>query len=181
MCICINSGTKECNAHNFFFHFEIEKKEEKQTFSAATVVTTVAAAPSNLSTVSFFYFFFANNQNTPSRHCHNRNQGPKQHCVGSGDGDKKKGHAKKKRIKCQLCWSLSLSTLNHMTSSGKPTSYTCKRAHLISFLRCNTRQTHSACHRSVIPRLTLPLPNVRALSRASYNLVALARLRHHSS
>lgn len=69
----------------FFFHLKIEKKEEKLTFSAATVVTnsrscTVATCPQFL-----FSIFFANNQNTPSRHCHNRSQGPKQHCVGSGD------------------------------------------------------------------------------------------------
>lgn len=185
MCICINSGTKECNAHNFFFSPQDRKKEEKPTFSAATVVTnsrscTVATCPQFL-----FSIFFANNQNTPSRHCHNRSQGPKQHCVGSGEWGWIKKRSCQKKIKKKVSNAnsadLSLSTLNHMTSSGKPTSYACKRAHLISFRRCNTRQTHSACHQSVIPRLTFPLPNVRALSRASYNLVALARLRHHSS
>lgn len=164
----------------FFFLLEAEKKKKKNRhFQLQQWSLTVAAALQQLVHSFFFLFFFANNQNTPSRHCHNRNQRPKQRCVGSGDGEKKKKVMTKKNQMPTLL--ISLSTLNHMTSSGKPTSYTCKRAHLISFRRCSTRQTHSACHQSIRPRLTLPLPNVRVLSRASYNLVALTRLRHHSS
>lgn len=155
MCICINSGTKECNAHIFFPR---DRKEgEKLTFSAATVVTdsrscTVATS----STVSFFYFFSPTTKTLQADTATIEIKEQNNVVWGVGMRRKKKKVMTKKIQMPTLL--ISLSTLNHMTSSGKPTSYTCKRAHLISFRRWNTRQTHSACHQSTIPRLAFLLP-----------------------
>lgn len=168
----------------FFFHLKIEKKKKNRHFQLQQWSLTVAAAPQQL-VHSFFFLFFLPTTKTLQADTATIEVKDQNNIVwGVGMNKKKRScqkKIKKKKVSNANSADLSLSTLNHMTSSGKPTSYACKRAHLISFRRCNTRQTHSACHQSVIPRLTFPLPNVRALSRASYNLVALARLRHHSS
>lgn len=119
---------------SYFFSSRQKRRRKTDIFSCNSGHRQSQLHCSNVVHSFFFLFFFANNQNTPSRHCHNRNQRAKQRCVGSGDEEKKKKKVMTKKIQMPTLL-ISLSTLNHMTSSGKPTSYTCKRAHLISFRR----------------------------------------------
>lgn len=63
----------------------------------------------------------------------------------------------KKNLVCKCQLRCSLSTLNHMTSSGKPTSQLLNEAHLVSFFAGATQDKNACCLQSVLSHFFFPV------------------------